>query len=110
MHPTPPVVATSGPYNLTITIPPTTMAGTLDWYWALIVNGSLFWITPSGVSTIPAPFMHGPAPVWTDFSLINIALPHGVTLTSAYFILNGGSVVASDFITAQTPASANATD
>jgi CARDB len=110
LHPTPPVVATSGPYNLTITIPPTSMTGTLDSYWALIVNGSLFWITPSGASTIPAPFMHGPAPVWTDFSLINVALPHGVTITSAYFILNGGSVVSSDFITAQTPASANATN
>src|SRR6185503_9976792 len=35
LHPTPPVVNTTGPYNLTITIPPTSMTATLDIYWAI---------------------------------------------------------------------------
>jgi hypothetical protein len=110
LHPTPPVVNTAGPYDLTITVAPTTLTAALDTYWALVVNGSLLWVTSTGVSTIPAPLMHGPAPVWTDLSLINVTLPHGVTLTSAFFMVNGGTVVSSDFITAVTPASAAATD
>jgi hypothetical protein len=103
LHPSPPVVNTAGPYALTITIPPTTLTATLDHYWGLVINGQLFWITSTGVSTTPAPFMHAPAPVWTDHPLITATLPHGVTITSVYFILNGSTVVSSDFITAVTP-------
>ena len=52
-HPAPPTVTTAGPYNLTISISPTTYAGALDAYWAFVVNGSVVWVTSTGVSTTP---------------------------------------------------------
>lgn len=103
LHPTPPNVISTGPYNLTISIAPTTMTATLDAYWAMVVNGTLYWITSTGVSTTPAPFMHAPPPVWTNLSLVNTTLPHGVSVTAAYFLINGSTVVSSDFITATVP-------
>jgi hypothetical protein len=104
VHPTPPVVTTSGPYNLTITIPPTTYSGAVDVYWALVVNGSLLWVTSTGLSTVAAPVFHGPVPVWTDLSLVNATLPSGTTITAAVLIVGGNALVSSDVITAQRPA------
>jgi hypothetical protein len=105
-HPTPPVVSTTGPVALTISMPPTTYTATLDWYWAIIYNGNLFWITSTGASTVPAPWRQVPPAVLNDVPLFNLTLPRGATLTSAMFLINGGTVVSSDFITAQVPASA----
>jgi hypothetical protein len=104
LHPTPPVVTTSGPVNLTLSVSPTTYTAALDWYWAAVINGNLFWITSSGVSTVPAPFLHSVPLVLTDVPLLSLTLPRNSSFTSVMFMLNGGAVVASDFISAQVPA------
>ena len=104
LDPTPPVVPTAGPANVTISIPPTTYTGSLSWYWAIVYNGTLSWVTPGGVSPTPAPFVVSPPVVLTDVSLLNITLPTATTMTNAIFLVDGGgAVVASDFITATRP-------
>jgi CARDB len=99
-HPTPPVVTTTGPYLLTLDMSATTYTAALDWYWALIVNGQTFWVTSTGLSTTPAPLVNSPPLVLTNATLLNLNLPVGTNITSAFFLLNGATVVSSDFISA----------
>jgi hypothetical protein len=104
LDPTPPVVNTSGLVNLTLDISPSLWTTPVDWYWALILNGSLFWVTPGGLSTTPSPLITAvPGPL-TNATLLNLTLPMGTSITNALFLLNGGSVLASDFITANVVA------
>lgn len=101
--PIPPIVTTRGPIHLTLDMPPTTFTGTLDWYWALILNGQIYWVTGSGLSTTPAPLVSSPPIPFTDLTLLNAPFPAGTALTSVFLLLDGGSVVSSDFITAVVP-------
>jgi hypothetical protein len=104
LDPTPPVVNTSGLVNLTLDISPSLWTTPVDWYWALILNGSLFWVTPGGLSATPSPLITAvPGPL-TNATLLNLTLPMGTSITNALFLLNGGSVLASDFITANVVA------
>ena len=103
LHPTPPVVTTPGPYLLTLDMSPTTYTASLDWYWALVVNGQLFWVTAGGLSTIPSPLLSAPPAVLTNSTLLNLNLPVGTTITSVFFLLNGATVVSSDLISAVVP-------
>jgi hypothetical protein len=102
LHPTPPIVHTPGPYKLTLDISDSTYTPSVDWYWALIVNGSLYWVTSSGVSTVAAPLRSSP-PVPLSTTLIDTNLPTGTTLTSYFFMLNGSTVVAIDAVQATVP-------
>ena len=65
-----------------------------------IVNGNLSWVTSTGLSTTPAPLATAPPATLTGATLLNLTLPTGTTITNVLFLLNGGSVLASDFITA----------
>jgi hypothetical protein len=103
LHPTPPVVTTTGPVNLTLSVSPTTYTGTLAWYWAVVYNGTLLWVTPSGASTTPAPLLTSPPITLTDVPLLSLTIPSGTTITNAFFMVGPGGVVASDFITATRP-------
>jgi hypothetical protein len=105
-HPNPPVVSTTGPVALTLSISPTTYTAALDWYWAIVVNGAVSWITPGGLTSVPTPLAHQAPLVLTNASLANLTLPRGTTFTAAFFLVNGSTVVSSDFITAQVPAAA----
>jgi hypothetical protein len=64
-HPVPPVITASGPTLLTLDVAPGTFTAAVDWYWAFVYNGTLYWVTSSGVSTTPASF-HAPAIVLTN--------------------------------------------
>jgi hypothetical protein len=105
-HPTPPLVSTSGAVHLTLDVSATTYAAALDWYWAVVVNGTLHWVTSTGVSAVPVPLIHSAPLVITNATLLNLTLPPGSTFTSALFMLNGSSLVSSDVMSAQVPASA----
>jgi hypothetical protein len=103
-HPNPPIVPTNGPVDLTLSVSPTTYTGTLAWYWAIIYNGSLLWVTPGGISPTPAPFLNSPPIVLDDAPLLSLTLPPGSTITNAIFMVDrGGTTIASDFITATRP-------
>ena len=103
LHPTPPVVTVGGPTQVTIDVSPTTYSASVDWYWAIILNGQVYWVTSGGISPVPAPWFGSPPVVLNGFTLLNLTLPPTTTLTNVVFMLNGGSVVASDFVTATRP-------
>jgi hypothetical protein len=103
-HPTPPVVNTTGPILLTLDVSASTWTTPLDWYWALVINGTVNWVTPAGLTTVPTPLTTAVPPPISNGTLANLTLPAGSSLTSALFMLNGSSVVASDFITATVTA------
>ncbi|MGH9332879.1 MAG: hypothetical protein ACRD21_03920, partial [Vicinamibacteria bacterium] len=104
-HPDPPIVTTAGAFELTLDVSPTSYTGSLDWYWALVVNGQLFWVTAGGLSTTAAPLFSSPPFPLTNATLLNLTLPPGVAVTSAVFLVDGATLVASDFITAVVDAS-----
>jgi hypothetical protein len=93
----------SGPTQLTIDVSSSTFTAAVDWYWALSFNGSLFWVTSTGVSTTPAPWFHAPPVALTNVSLLNLTLPPASSLTNFVFMVNGTSLVSLDYITATRP-------
>jgi len=102
-HPTPPVVTVSGPTVVTIDVSDSTYTASVDWYWAIILNGQIYWVTAAGLSTSPAPWFNYPPVELSNLQLLNLTLPPGTTMTNAVFMLNGATSVSFDFITATRP-------
>jgi hypothetical protein len=100
-----PLVNTNGPYHLTLNVAPSTWTTSLDWYWAILVNGQLFWVTSGGISATPAPLLSAPPVALTNTTLLNVNLGPGTTVTSIFLFLDGASIVAVDWITAAVPPS-----
>jgi len=103
LHPSPPVVPVAGPTLLTVDVSPTTYTAAVDWYWAIIYNGTTLWVTSTGVSTTPAPWFHAPPMTLTNVTLLNLNLPPATSMTNVMFMLNGPTTVSFDFITATRP-------
>jgi hypothetical protein len=104
-HPAPPIISASGVVNLTLDVSPTTYTAGLDWYWAVAINNTLYWVTPTGAALAAMPLVHSAPLVITNAPLLNLTLPPGSTLSSAMFMTNGGSLVSADVITVQVPPS-----
>lgn len=102
-HPIPPTVPVTGPMLVTLDVSATTYSASVNWYWAIIFNGQLLWVTSTGLSVIPAPLLVAPPAPVPNATLLNITLPPASTMTNVFFMLNGGTVVDSDFITATRP-------
>jgi hypothetical protein len=60
----------------------------------------VFWVTAGGVSTTPAPLVTAVPGALGDVTLLNVTLPSGASLTNAFFLQNGATTVAADFIAA----------
>lgn len=103
-HPDPPVVTTPGPVKLTLSLSPSSFTGTLDWYWVIVFNGQVFWVTGGGLSPTPAPLFSSPPIVLADVTLFDLTFPSGTTVTNGFFLVDGATVVASDVITAMVAA------
>ncbi|HEX9187753.1 MAG TPA: kelch repeat-containing protein [Vicinamibacteria bacterium] len=99
LHPESRLVVTPGPVKVTLEVSPyTSYEASLDWYWAFFVGTRLYWVTPTGVSTTPAPLLRS-QPFGVRATLFDLTLPPGSTLTNVFFLWNGG-VVSYDWITA----------
>lgn len=92
-------VNSTGPVLLTLDIAASTVTTPVDWYWALVYNGSVFWVTAGGLSSTPAPLLTAVPGALTDAPLLNLTLPAGSSLTNAFFLVSGGAVLSSDFTT-----------
>lgn len=103
LHPSPPVVPVVGPTLVTIDVPPTTYTAAVDWYWAIITNGQILWVTSTGVSTVPAPWFTAPPMTLTNVTLLNLTLPPATDMTNVVFMVNGATTVSFDVITASRP-------
>ena len=88
---------------MTVDVSDSTYTAAVDWYWAIILNGQIYWVTSTGLSTTPAPWFNmAPVPL-TSVTLLNLTLPPGTSMTNALFMLNGATNVSFDFITATRP-------
>ncbi|HEY7171131.1 MAG TPA: hypothetical protein VH417_09820, partial [Vicinamibacterales bacterium] len=103
-HPNPPVVTTTGPMTVSLTITPSTYSTSVSWYWALSVNGQVLWVTSSGIRSTPAPLLVSPPVVTTDVTLLDVTIPPGSTVVTGFFLVDTtGAVVASDVVVAARP-------
>jgi hypothetical protein len=104
-HPSPPVVTTAnGQMLLTLDVSASAYSAPVSWYWALIVNNQLVWVTSTGLSATPGPLAVAPPVAITAAPLLNITLPPATTLVSFFFFVDsGGAVVALDAIAATRP-------
>src|SRR5262249_6594766 len=103
-HPTPPVVTTTGPMLLTLDISPSSFTAPVSWFWGLIVNNQVLFVTPTGLSTTPAPLLTAPPVALSNATLLNTTLSPGAQLTTFFALVDGtGTVVAFDVIEAVRP-------
>jgi len=103
-HPTPPVVTTTGPMVLTLDISASSFTAPVSWFWGLVVNNQVLWVTPAGLSTTPAPLAVAPPVAISNATLLNVMLPPGAQVTTFFALVDGtGSVVAIDAIEAVRP-------
>jgi len=103
-HPTPPVVMTTGPMLLTLDISASSFTAPVSWFWGLVVNNQLLWVTPAGLSTTPGPLLVAPPVAISNATLLNVTLPPGGQVTTFFALVDGtGSVVAFDAIEAERP-------
>lgn len=103
-HPNPAAVTTTGPMALTLDISASAYTAPLTWYWGLVINNQLIWITGAGVSATPAPLFVAPPVAIANATLLDITLPLHTTLTSFFILVgDGGSPVLFDYVTATRP-------
>ena len=99
-HPPSDVVSTSGSVLLTLDMLPGVETRTLDWYFAILVDGQVFWVTSLGLSTIQEAVLSAPPANLNAAPLVNTTLPGGTVITFAFFLGFGEEILAMDFITA----------
>ena len=99
-RPSPAVVFTAAAVHVTLNSTPTTYSKTLDWYWAVVANGQLVWVTSTGLSPTAAPLVNSPAIAFNDVTLLNAVFEPGTTLTNAFFLVSGSTVISMDVMTA----------
>jgi hypothetical protein len=102
-HPTPALVFTTGALVLTLEVGASTYTAPLSAYWAIIVNNQVFWVTPSGLQTTPAPLSVAP-PVAGEVQLLNATQPAHTAVTNVFLLVDsGGAIVSSDAIVSIRP-------
>jgi hypothetical protein len=92
------VFTPSGQVRLTVDMPETTYTGNLSWYWVVVIDGQVSWITARGISATPAPFVVAPPVPLNHVVLLDIAHP-GAWLVTAFFLMDGDTFVAWDTVT-----------
>ena len=103
-HPASRVDFGGGSVWLTLDISPAGWTTPLDWYWAIKFEQSLFWVTPGGLSTAPAPFAHAAPTLVSDALLLFTLLP-GNTRTTFAILAIDGSIISADSMTELVPSS-----
>ena len=89
-----------GPFEVTLAGEDGDSAAPMDWYYAVVVGGAVYWLTPGGFSLAAAPLVTGVPPAdFPDTAIWNAPLPSGTTITFVLFLLEGGAVRALDYIT-----------
>jgi hypothetical protein len=93
-----------GPFELTLAGDDGDSVAPMDWYYAVIIGGTVQWLTPSGFSSGPTPLLTAVPPAdFPDTVVWNTPFPSGTTVSFVLFLLEGGSLRALDYITAVVP-------
>jgi hypothetical protein len=103
-HPTPAIVMTSGPMLLTLDVTPSAFTAPVSWFWGLVVNSQVLFVTPTGLTTTPTPLTVAPPMAISNATLLNATLPAGTQVTWFFVLVDGtGSALAFDVIEAVRP-------
>jgi hypothetical protein len=100
-RPEPAVVVGPGATHLTLDVKAGTSGAPLDWYYLVYLRatGEALWVTSRGITTTPAPLVAGtPAVDVESLPLLDRSFPPGTALTFGFFLLQGSSFVASDYL------------
>jgi hypothetical protein len=85
--------------RFSLDLSPAGSASDLDWYWAIVWDQNVFWVTPGGASLTPAPLGHGPAALVNNKTLLLWTIG-GTTISNWFFASDGSGIVAIDHMTA----------
>jgi hypothetical protein len=90
--------------RFSLDVSPAGSTADLDWYWAIVWEGSVYWVTPAGISSTPASLGRGPAVAVNNKTLFLWSLG-GTMISTWFFAVNGSSIVAIDHMTGVVPPS-----
>jgi hypothetical protein len=99
-HPPSDVVTSSGPVRVTLDMIAGGSTDPMGWFYGIVIGGSLFWVTSTGLSTTPAPILTAPPQNLDDVAIFDFVLPSGTQISFVFALVDGAAVVASDVITA----------
>jgi len=85
--------------RFSLDLSPSGSTGDLDWYWAIVWENQVYWVTPAGTSLTPASLGRGPA-VSVDNKTLFFWTIGGTTVSTWIFAADGSSVVSVDHMTA----------
>ena len=104
-HPASRVVFGGGGVTVTLDMSPAGWTTPLDWYFAIVVEGRVYWLTPSGVALTPTALARF-APVLVSNAPVLFTPLNGNTQTTFVIIATDASgIVAWDYITVIVPPS-----
>jgi len=98
-HPADRTIFTGAFVRFSLDISPAGSTMDLDWYWAIVSDQGVFWVTAAGISLTPAPLGHGPAVSLNNATLFFTTIG-GTTISTWFFATNGPALVAFDHMTA----------
>lgn len=99
LHPASRVVYGGGGALLRLDVSPAGVTAPLDWYFAIRFEGTVSWITPSGLSPTPAPFAHMAPTLVSNARLFFTPFIGNTQTTFAIIATNGSTIFAVDHIT-----------
>jgi hypothetical protein len=76
----------------------------LDWYWAIVWENQVYWVTPAGTSPTPVSLGRGPAIPVNNKTLFFWTIG-GTTVSAWIFAADGSNLVSVDHMTAVIPPS-----
>jgi len=97
------LVTAASPVRLSLDMTSVGSSDALDWYWAIVIDDTVHWLTSSGVAASPAPLLSGPAVDLVDLELMNQPFPSGTVLYSLFVLVADDTVVALDSIAIFVP-------
>jgi hypothetical protein len=104
-HPASRVVFGGGGVNLTLDISPAGWTTPLDWYFAIVFAGNVYWATPGGISLVPAPLARLAPVLASNVPVLSAPLNGNTETTFVIIATDGSSMIAYDYITMVVPPS-----
>ena len=94
-----------GGVSLTMDISPAGWTTPLDWYFAIVFEGNVFWVTPGGVASTPTPLAHTAPVLVSNVPLLFAPLNGNTETTFVIIATDGSSMISYDYITMIVPPS-----
>ena len=98
-HPASRVVFGGGSAFLTLDLSPAGWTTPLDWYFAIVFEWTVYWVTAGGISVTPAPLTHMAPVLVSNVPLLFTLLNGNTQTTFVIFATDGSRMIAFDHMT-----------